>query len=191
MRQLAFVANAVMIAGLFGAIAAAREFGHKTVVPTFLAAPRRSNTVLAQYTAVAVGGGLLGLVGAGLTVMAVAISLPATNYGFLISTGGVLQVLAAATLAGAAGAVLGAGIGMIVRNTGGAVTGAVLALVVAPPLLVQLANGTASWIPNTLANVMSGVADTVAGPAAIAAIVVWALVPAGIGLLAVERRDVV
>jgi hypothetical protein len=187
---VAFAANALMIAGLFGAIAAAREYGHKTVVPTFLAAPRRSSTVIAQYTAVAVGGGALGLVGAGLTVTALAVSLPATDYGFLISAGGVYQVLAAAMLAGAAGAVLGAGVGMVVRNTGGAVTGAVLALVVAPPLVVQLASSTASWIPNTLANVVSGVADNVAVPAAIAAIVVWALVPAGIGLVTVQRRDV-
>ncbi len=45
---MAFAANAFAIAGLFGAIAVAREYGHHTVVPTFLAAPRRARAVLAQ-----------------------------------------------------------------------------------------------------------------------------------------------
>ncbi len=38
---MAFAANAMIIAGLFGAIAVAREYGHGTVVPTFLVSPRR------------------------------------------------------------------------------------------------------------------------------------------------------
>ena len=188
---MAFAANALAIAGLFGAIAAAREYGYHTVVPTFLASPRRYRAVLAQLVAIAVSGGVLGLVGAGLTVAAVALSLPTTDFGFLVSAGNVAQVLAAAAFAGAAGAVLGAGIGSLVRNVGGAVTGAVLALFIAPPLVVQLASDTASWMPSVLAGVVSGVATDVSTPAAVAAIAAWALVPAAAGLIAVQRRDVI
>ena len=101
------------------------------------------------------------------------------------------QVLAASAFAGATGAALGAGIGALVRNTGGAVTGAVLALVIAPPLVVQLARDSASWVPNALNNVVSGVSDEVGVPAALAALVAWAAVPALAGLISVERRDVV
>ncbi len=188
---MAFAANALAIAGLFGAIAVAREYGYHTVVPTFLASPRRHRAVLAQLSAVAAAGGLLGLVGAALTVAAVALALPTTDYGFLVSTGNVIQVLAASTFAGAAGAVLGAGIGSVVRNVGGAVTATVLVLFIAPPLVVQLANDTASWMPSVLANVLSGVGTDVSTPAAIVAIAAWAVVPAAIGLIAVQRRDVV
>ena len=188
---MAFAANALAIAGLFGATAVAREYGHHTVVPTFLASPRRHRAVLAQFGAIAVSGGILGLLGAGFTVVAVAFSLPMTDYGFLVSTGGVTQVLAASAFAGAAGAVLGAGIGLLVRNVGGAVTGVVLTLLIAPPLVVQLASGTASWMPSVLANVLSGTVTDVGQPAAFAAIAAWALVPAAIGLVAVQRRDVV
>ncbi len=39
---MAFAANAMMIAGLFGAIAIGREYGHGTVVPTFLASITQS-----------------------------------------------------------------------------------------------------------------------------------------------------
>jgi hypothetical protein len=101
------------------------------------------------------------------------------------------QVLAASTLAGGAGAVLGAGVGALIRNTGGAVTGTILLLVILPPLAVQMVSETASWIPGTLTNVVSGIDGTVGIAAAIAAIVMWALVPAAVGMLAVARRDVV
>lgn len=188
---MAFAFNAFLGAGLFGAIAVAREYGHHTVVPTFLASPIRHRAGLAQLTAVATGGCLLSLIGAGLTVAAVTIALPTTDYGFLVSTANVVRVLAAAGFAGASGAVLGAGIGAIVRNVGGAVTLTVFIFMVAPPLVVQFANDTASWMPANLANVISGTADDVSPPAALAALAFWAVIPAVIGLISVQRRDVV
>ncbi len=188
---MAFAANAFMGSGLFGAIAVAREYGHRTVVPTFLASPRRHRAVLAQLIAVALGGAVLSFIGAGMTIVAIALALPTTEFGFLVSAGNVTEVLASSTFTGAAGAVLGAGIGAVIRNVGGSVTTTVLALIVAPPLVVQLANGTASWMPNVLANVLAGVGDEVSRPAAIAAMLAWAAVPAIFGLLAVQYRDVV
>jgi hypothetical protein len=67
---------------------------------------------------------------------------------------------------------------------------------VAPPLLVQLANEANAWVPSTLVDVLSGVeaevasADRVGVPAAILALCAWALVPAILGLLSIHRRDV-
>ena len=194
----AFGSNAVIVAGLFGAIAVAREYGHGTVIPTFLSSPRRHRAVLAQYTAVATGGALLGLVGAALTVLAVALALTTTEFSFLVSGAGVVRVLAASTFAGAAGAVLGAGIGATVRNAGGAVTGTVLALIIAPPMIVQLISDASSWVPAPLAVALAGVDPAAANVehqanavAAMAVLGAWALVPALIGLVSVERRDVV
>ena len=188
---MAFAGNAVVIAGLFSAIAVAREYGHGTVVLTFLTTPRRSQAVLAQYAAVFVAGNVLGLVAAGVSAGSVAAGLTATDFGFMVSTADLTQVLAASTLAGGAGAVLGAGVGALVRNTGGAVTGTILLLIILPPLAVQMVNETARWVPSILANVVSGIDNVVGTAAAIAAIGVWALVPAAIGLVAVNRRDVV
>ncbi len=187
---MAFAANALAMAGLFGAIAVAREYAHHTVVPTFLAEPRRHRAVLAQLCAIAIGGGVLGLLGAGLIVASVAVALPATDYGFLVPTADVVRVLVASAFAGAVGAVLGAGIGLLVRNVGGAVTGTVIALFIAPPLIGQLAPDSASWMPSVLATVLTGVGTEVSQPEAIVALVAWALAPAAIGLIAVQRRDV-
>lgn len=188
---MAFAGNALAIAGLFGAIAVAREYGHGTVVLTFLTTPRRSHAVLAQYAAAFVAGSVLGLVGAGVSAGSVAAGLTATDYGLMVSAADLAQVLAASSLAAGAGAVLGAGIGALVRNTGGAVTGTILLVVILPPLAVQMVGETASWVPSTLANVVSGVDNAAAIGPAIAAIAIWALVPAAIGLIAVTRRDVV
>lgn len=195
---IAFGSNAVIIAGLFGAIAVAREYGHGTVIPTFLSSPRRHRAVLAQYGAVAAGGALVGLIGAALTTLAVAFALVTTEFGFMVSTAGVIRVLAASAFAGAVGGVLGAGIGAVVRNAGGAVTGTVLVLIVAPPLIVQLISDASSWVPAPLAIAMAGVDPDAANVptqanavAATVVLAVWALVPALIGLLSVERRDVV
>ena len=192
---IAFAANALMLGGLFGATAAAREYAHNTVIGTYLITPRRSRALGAHLTAVAVGGAVLGVLGTALTSVALAVSLPLTEHGFMVSIGGLVEVHAAAAWAGAAGAVLGAGIGTIVRNTGGAVTGAVLVLVVAPPVVVQLASGTAEWMPNALAMAASGVGfETGFDTGTVAAVVtigMWAIVPALAALWSVNRRDVV
>lgn len=188
---IAFAPNALMIAGLFGAIAAAREFAHNTVIATFLVAPRRRRALGSQLAAVGVGGAALGLLGAALTASAVAVSLPLTDHSWMVPVTDTAWVMVASTWAGACGAVLGAAIGTVVRNTGGAVTGAVLVLVVAPPLVVQLASGTAPWLPSTLANVVSGVAEDISVTAAVTTMALWGLVPALIALQVLQRRDVV
>ena len=99
-----------------------------------------------------------------------------------------VRVIAPSGFAGAAGALLGAGIGAVVRNVGGAVTSTVLVLIIAPPLVVQLVSGSGSWMPGILASVVSGTATDVTALAALAA---WAIIPAAIGLITVQRRDVV
>ena len=189
--MVAFANNAMMGSALFGAIAVAREYSHLTVVPMYLTEPRRYRAFLAQLAAVLVGGAVLSVIGAGLVIAAVATALPSTDYGFLVSAGGVAQVLAAAAYAGAVGAALGAGIATVVRNVGGAVAATFLILMVLPPLIVQLSSSAASWVPGVLTNVASGVATDVATPAAYAALAAWGLVPALLGLLILRRRDVV
>jgi ABC-type transport system involved in multi-copper enzyme maturation permease subunit len=188
---MAFAFNAMMGTSLFGAIAVAREFGHHTVVPMFLTSPNRTRAVLAQLLAVLTGGAVLAFIGQALVVAGVALALPSTDHSFLVPAGDLVRLFAATTLAGAVGATLGAGLGALLRNTGGAVTTAVLLLFVIPPLAVQLFNDTASWIPTSLFAVISGVSSDVSLWAALLAVAAWALVPAGTGLVAVRRRDVV
>lgn len=188
---MAFAFNAMMGTSLFGAIAVAREYGHHTVVPMFLTSPNRTRAVLAQLSALLLAGATLALIGQALVISAVAIALPKTPYGFLLSAGGVVQLLVSATLAGAVGAIFGAGLAAVIRNVGGAVTAALMVLFVIPPLAARVFTGAKSWIPSTLFGVLSGVGTDVSLWAALVAIAAWALVPAAAGLVSVRRRDVV
>jgi ABC-2 type transport system permease protein len=188
---MAFAFNAMIGTALFGAIAVAREYGHHTVVPTFLAAPKRTRASLAQLAAVVLAGAILGLIAQALVSTFIAAALPSTEYGFMVSAGGLTQVLLATTFAGAIGAMLGAGLGAIIRNVGGAVTAVVFALFVLPPLIVQLFSDAAPWIPPALGAVISGVTTDVSLGAALAVLLAWGLVPAAIGLVLTQRRDVV
>ncbi len=193
---MAFAFNAMIGTSLFGAIAVAREYGHHTVVPMFLTSPNRTRAVLAQLIAVLTGGAVLAFLGQALVVGGVALTLPSTGQGFLLSTGDLVRLFAATTLAGAVGACLGAGLGALIRNIGGAVTTAVLVLFVVPPLAAQLFTDTASWIPMSLLLVISGVVSPDISPdmslwAALLAVGAWAVVPAAAGLVAIQRRDVV
>jgi hypothetical protein len=177
---MAFAFNAMIGTALFGAIAVAREYGHNTVVPTFLTAPRRVRA-----------GGALGLIAQTLVSTGIALALPSTTYGFMVSAGDLSQVLLASTFAGAVGAVFGAGLGAIIRNVGGAVTAVVFTLFVLPPLVVQLFSDAASWIPPALGTAISGVTTDVNVWAALAVLLAWGLLPAAIGLVLIQHRDVV
>jgi ABC-2 type transport system permease protein len=188
---MAFAFNAMIGTSLFGAIAAAREYGHRTVVPMFLTSPNRVQAVLAQLIAVLIGGAALAFIGQALVVAGVALALPSTHHGFLVSAPDLAQLFGATTFAGAIGATLGAGLGALIRNIGGAVTTAVLLLFVIPPLAAQLLSDAGSWIPPSLLAVISGVSPDMSVWAALLAAAAWALVPAAAGIVAVHRRDVV
>jgi ABC-2 type transport system permease protein len=188
---LAFAGNAMLGASLFGAIAVAREYGHGTVVPMFLGAPHRHHAALAQLAAVFTVGGILGALGGAFTVLAGVISIAIIERDWLLPAGDIARIVLASGFAGAMGATLGAGIGALVRNTGGAVTAAVLLLIIIPPVAVQLSTHAASWVPNTLAASISGVGAEPAALAALLALAVWGLVPAVVGVVAVRARDVV
>ncbi len=187
---MAFAFNAMIGTSLFGAIAVAREYGHRTVVPMYLTSPRRPRAALAQLTVVMVAGALLALVGQALVILGVALALPGTGYDFMVTPGGVARILSASTLAGAVGATLGAGLAALIRNVGGAVTAAVLLLFVIPPLTVQLFSDAGPWIPPSLFSVISGVGNDVTLWAALVGVGLWAVVPALLGVVAIQRRDV-
>ncbi len=187
---LAFGANAMMGAGLFGAIAAARDFDHLMVIPTYLLEPRRRRALSAQFTAIAIAGAVLGIIGEVLTILAAVVSLPLVEFDFMLSAGAILRILASAALAGGMGALLGAGVGALVRHSAGAVSAAVVLLIIAPPMVVQFVNN-ADWLPTTIVNVISGVGDQPGLLAAFGLLFAWGLIPAALALFFVQRRDII
>jgi ABC-2 type transport system permease protein len=130
-RNLFGVAGA---AGVFvlilGIIAITGEFRHQTVTPTFLATPHRGRVVIAKLVTYALAG--IGY-GAAVIAFAVALALPwlAAKDIDISLTGNGIPGAMAGTLAGVAVyAVLGVGVGALVRNQIAAIVGSLVYLFV-------------------------------------------------------------
>jgi ABC-2 type transport system permease protein len=190
-QLLAFGPNALLLGGLLGGVAAAREYGHGTAVPMYLVTPRRGRAMTAQLLALLVAGGVLGLVGGAIAVGAGALSLPLADQALLLGGDELVRLVVAAGAGGGAGALLGAGVGSMLRNTGGTVTIVVLLLLVVPPIVAQVSDAVAPWVPAALIATLSGVADDTGTVAAVLALLAWGLVPTVAGVLVVRQRDVV
>lgn len=188
---LAFGTNAMMIAGLFGAIAMASEYAHGTIVPTLLARPGRIGATSAQFAGVFLAGAILGTAGGAATLAAGAMALQLVDIDFLPPAGTALRLVAAAALAGGIGAVSGAGIAALLRSVGGAVITVFVVLLLGPPIVAQLSPAAAPWVPGTLIDAISGIGARPVGVGTVVALVAWGLLPAVAGVAAVRRRDAV
>lgn len=106
----------MLMAILLGAMMASGEFRHATATLTYLTCPDRTRVLTAKAMTAALGGLIMGAVGAG-TATAVALAFTA-GHGYSIAlTGGSLTGYAAGALLGAAllGA-LGAALGSLIRS---------------------------------------------------------------------------
>jgi ABC-2 type transport system permease protein len=196
-EQLVFAvsANASVFLLILGIIGMTQEYRHKTATPTFLTMPRRGRVVIAKLVAY----GLVAIPFA-LAVLATDV-LVATVYGGARGdapslSGDNLRVLAGAWAALVIFAVMGVGIGALLRNQVAAVVGALVYLYVVEPIISSIP-ATASafkWLPGGAVQAMTA---TFQGPELLEP---WqgALVLLGYGLLAAVlgtflavRRDIV
>jgi ABC-type transport system involved in multi-copper enzyme maturation permease subunit len=122
---------------ILGAIAVTGEFRHQTVTPTFLATPHRGRVVVAKlitYAIVGIGYGIATI------VIAIGIALPwlsAKNIDVSLGSNGIPAVLIGVAASVAVYALLGVGLGALIRNQIAAVVGALVYLF----LLEQIISG--------------------------------------------------
>jgi hypothetical protein len=112
-----------------GVLATAGEWTHGTVQTTYLLEPRRSRVLTAKALAVAAMGAVLAVVAAGLAAGVLALFEPSASW----DGGG--RAIALIAVAGAAYALIGAGVGAALANTPGALTGIYLVNLGVLPLL--------------------------------------------------------
>lgn len=196
-EKLAFATttNAAVLFLILGIIGMTQEYRHRTATPTFLAEPRRWHVVVAKllaYALVAVPFALLVLAVNVLTVTVyaggrgAAPSLNADN----------LQVLAAAGLALVIYALIGVGIGALLRNQVGAIVGGLVYLFVVEPVIrsIPATSVAYKWMPGGGLEAMTA---TFQGPDLLAAwqggllLLGYGLLAALLGTLLAVRRDVV
>ena len=197
---LAVASNAVVFALILGIIGMTQEFRHRTATPTFLTTPKRGRVVVAKLVAYALAAVPFALAAVAVTVAVVVVYAGARGAAPSL-TGENAEVLLSAGLAIVVYAVIGVGLGALLRNQVGAIVGALVYLYVVEPLLSAFSATAAvyKWLPGGALEAMT---TTFRGPQAIAPdllerwqggllLLGYGLVAALVGTLLSVRRDVI
>ena len=192
------MANLVNVNVLFlilGIIGMTQEYRHRTATPTFLTTPKRGRVVIAKLVAYALAAALF------------AVFLAIVNYAVVAIHAGVrgaapalnadnLSTLASSGLALVIYALIGVGLGALLRNQVGAIVGGLVYLFVIEPIIrsIPATSGAYKWMPG---GAMEALTATFQGPELLEAwqgaalLLGYGLVAALLGTLLAVRRDVV
>jgi ABC-2 type transport system permease protein len=180
----------MLFAGLAGAIAITAEIRYGTIRPTFLVNPRRSPVIAAKLAVSATVGLLFGLLAEGLMAAAATIAFSIRGIPNELSSGDYVRLMIGGAAAAALWAVLGVGVGAIVRNQVGSLVG-----LCAWMFLVE--SVSASFVPNAAKLMPGGAGLSLAGndhklSIAVAALllIAYTAVASAAGWVTTLRRDV-
>jgi ABC-type transport system involved in multi-copper enzyme maturation permease subunit len=182
-----------VFAALLGAVSMTSEVRHGTIRPTFLVTPRRSRVLAAKSVASLLIGLVFGLAAAAVAAAAGSVALAARGLETRLEAGDFALLLAGGAAAAALWAVIGVGVGAIVRNQVATTVGVVVWLLFVENQLVANVPGLGRFAPGALGQALSGQdPDTLLAPALGALLlIVYATVAALAGSFATARRDVV
>jgi hypothetical protein len=176
-----------MITGLIlltvGVLSTATEWSHKTVETTFLLEPRRGRVMVAKAVAVAVMGAVL----AAISIAASAAILSVAPVG-TPSWDGAVMAMGVAVAAGAAFAVIGAGVGAAMANTPAALTTLYLTILGVMPGLRLFKPEIASKLDPADATLSLAVGH--GGTTQVLILVGWVVVTTAAGVVLTRRRAV-
>jgi ABC-2 type transport system permease protein len=192
----ASASSAYLFSVVVGIILITTEFRHFTSRPTFLIEPRRGLVIVAKLIVAAFVGIIYGVACAALTAAimapwlgAMGITIHWVENGVLLSMLGDLVVIAVF-------AVVGIGVGVLVRNQIAAVIGALVYLFVLEPLIdiIPVVKNVYPYLPGAAAGAITGASrgnlahlDPVQGGLVLLG---WGLLFAGCGWLLTIRRDI-
>jgi hypothetical protein len=196
-EQLAFAtaANVVVLFIILGIIGMTQEYRHRTATPTFLATPKRGRVVVAKLLAYAAAAVPLALAVLAVNVAVVYVHAGARGAAPTLD-GDDLRVLAGSGLALVVYAVMGVGVGALLRNQVGAIVGSLVYLFVVEPIIRQIpATAPAyKWMPG---GALEALTATFQGPELLdrwqggLLLLGYGLLAALVGTVLTVRRDVV
>jgi ABC-2 type transport system permease protein len=145
---LAVASNAAVFALILGIIGMTQEFRHRTATPTFLTTPKRGRVVVAKLVAYALAAVPFALAAVAVTVAVVVLYAGARGAAPSL-TGENAEVLLSAGLAIVVYAVIGVGLGALLRNQVGAIVGALVYLYVVEPIVssIGVLQPAYKWLP--------------------------------------------
>jgi ABC-2 type transport system permease protein len=189
----------VLLIGVLGSLAGAREYGSRMIAATVAAVPRRWQVVVAKTVALAgvvvptALVGVLGAYGAGMAILSAndAATVSLTDDGVLTSLLGMAGYITAIAL-------LGLGLGILLRNVAGSIGVVVGGILILPNLAGALLPD--SWdtilrfLPSSAASSFTEVAaagtSVLSAGAGVAVLVAWVVVVLGAAVTTIHRRDV-
>lgn len=188
-RSVAQIAGvAVLFALVGGIVGMAGESTHGTITQTLLVTPVRERVFAAKAVAAAVVGLALAV---GSEVVVLLITVPGAGLSVHDARATLLGVLIAAPLA----AMLGVGLGAVVRGQGGGIAIALIWLLVGENLMPVISRDAARYVPGrAFASLASGSregSDVILGMGSgAAAAAAWTTLFVAAGLFVLLRRDV-
>lgn len=192
---LSTAANANILFLILGIIGMTQEYRHRTATPTFLTSPRRGQVVIAKLIAYALVAAVFALVVVIVNYVVVAIhagargAAPSLDGDNLVTMGSSLVALVIY-------AVIGVGLGALLRNQVGAIVGGLVYLFVIEPIIrsVPATAGAYKWMPG---GGLEALTATFEGPDLLGAwqggllLLGYGLLAAFLGTVLAVRRDVV
>ncbi|RBY87249.1 ABC transporter permease [Blastococcus sp. TBT05-19] len=145
---MANVVNVNVLFLILGIIGMTQEYRHRTATPTFLTTPHRGRVVIAKLVAYALAATLFALVVAAVNVATLAVHAGARGAAPELDADN-LGTLGSSALALVIYAVIGVGLGALLRNQVGAIVGGLVYLFVVEPLIRQIpaTSGAYKWMP--------------------------------------------
>lgn len=180
-----------LFAGLLGAMSFTEELRHGTIRPTLLVTPRRGRVVAAKCVATFLAGGEFGLAATSVAAVSGRIALAARGQAVTLDSGDYVLLIAGGAAAAALWAVVGLGVGALIRSQVPTIVGLLAWVLFVENLLVGNAPGVGKFAPGALGQAMSGLhPDTSLAPVSSAVLLaLYAVGAVTTGTAAATRRD--
>lgn len=183
-------------AGLFavvlGVLAVTNEFRHGTIRPTLLFDPSRERLIAAKGAACGVAGAILGVTAVATTFAIAIVWFGVDGTPRLVGVGDLGRIAAGCVACALLWAVIGVGIGALLRNQVFAIVATIVWTLIPAPLLQGLVPSVGRYTPDSASDALSGSGgahdlSTIAG---LGVLVAWAIVFLVVGAVLTARRDV-
>lgn len=189
---------AVLLIGILGALAGAREYGSRMIAATVAAVPRRWQVVVAKatvFSGLTIVVSVIGVLGAFFAGMAVLDGGDAATVA-LTDDGVLRQVLGMAAYITAVG-LIGLGLGILLRSVAGSIGAVVAAFMVLPPLAGALLPDSwdpiLAYLPSSAASAFTAVqaagTEVLGAGAGGMVLAAWVAATLGAAVISITRRD--
>jgi ABC-2 type transport system permease protein len=191
-------AGIVIIVMLFVMVLGIRSFTdevrHGSIVPTFLATPRRLRVLAAKTTVSAAAAVVFAIAALAVGTGVVAVYLVAHGYAVPVAWATMAWLFAKAIAITALWSVIGVSVGVVVRHQVAAIVGALAWLFVVENILSGLIPKIAAWLPGSAAGAAMGMGSGNALVTPVVGMIVlvgWTIGAVALAATVIRRRDVV